>query len=171
MDKEELINQMYSGLMVYSKYVAFWGSAFSNFFPCNFVYDGVEWNCSEQCFMAMKAKHFNDEEIYAKILDAKTPKEAKKLGREVKNFDDTEWSKVRFNYMYEIVKEKFKQNDYLLEFLKNDDFKDKKFVEGSPIDGIWGVKIDYRNDSVNDERFWKGENLLGKVLDKVREEL
>lgn len=160
-----------SGLKVYDKHVAFWGSAFSNFYPCEFSYDGKTWKSSEQCFMAMKAKHFGDTEIYERILASTEPKHAKKLGRMVKNYDDEEWSRVRYNYMYEIVKEKFAQNKYLTDFLKSDEFKDKTFVEGNPFDRIWAVGIDYRNCWIDDEAKWDGQNLLGKVLEQVRKEL
>ena len=70
------------GLKVYQNHVAFWGSPFSNFHPCTFVYKDVEWKSSEQCFMAMKAKYFKDDESYERILNSTTPKEAKALGIE-----------------------------------------------------------------------------------------
>lgn len=164
-------NDLKSGLRVYDKHVAFWGSAFSNFFPCEFAYDGKFWKSSEQCFMAMKAKHFGDMGSYEKILASTEPKHAKSLGRLVKNYNDEEWGKVRYNYMYEIVKEKFSQNEYLKDFIKDDEFKGKKFVEGNPFDRIWAVGIDYRNDWIDDEKKWDGQNLLGKVLEQVRKEL
>lgn len=164
-------NDLKSGLRVYDKHVAFWGSAFSNFFPCEFAYDGKFWKSSEQCFMAMKAKHFGDMDSYEKILASTEPKHAKSLGRLVKNYNNEEWGKVRYNYMYEIVKEKFSQNEYLKDFIKDDEFKGKKFVEGNPFDRIWAVGIDYRNDWIDDEKKWDGQNLLGKVLEQVRKEL
>ena len=80
------------GFIIYDKHVAFWGSEFSNFYPCRFEFDGVKWKSSEQCFMAQKAKFFNDEETYDLILKSTNPKDAKKLGRLVKGFDDEEWS-------------------------------------------------------------------------------
>lgn len=160
-----------SGLAVYDHYVAFWGSAFSNFFPCEFTYDGKTWKSSEQCFMAMKAKYFGDMDIYERILASTEPKHAKSLGRLVKKYDDKEWCKVRYDYMYEIVKAKFSQNEYLKEFIKDELFKGKKFVEGSPFDGIYGVKMDYRNPDIDDEENWNGINLLGKILCDVRSSL
>ncbi|MFT5913879.1 MAG: putative NAD-dependent protein-ADP-ribosyltransferase YbiA (DUF1768 family), partial [Bacteroidia bacterium] len=38
--------------------------------------------------MAKKAELFEDSEILEKVIQSKTPAEAKKLGRKVKNFDD-----------------------------------------------------------------------------------
>ena len=156
---------------VYDKHVAFWGSAFSNFYPCSFTEGGKVWKNSEQCFMAKKAEYFKDMEILEEILKAETPEKAKKLGRKVKNFDAEKWSKVCFDKMYDAVYAKFSQNNGLKEFLLSSDFESKGFVEGSPFDAIWGVKMDWRNPDIDNEENWQGQNLLGKVLNKVREDL
>lgn len=170
---------------VTDKYVAFWGSVFSNFYPCeiraelhfSIVSDKFDYNkhlnfiSSEQYFMWQKAMYFGDKETAEKILKAETPMAAKKLGREVKGFDDEEWAKVRYDAMFEAVMCKFKQNENLKEFLLADEFKDKHFVEGSPVDGIWGVKVRWDDEKIADENNWDGLNLLGKVLDDVRDYL
>ena len=162
---------MKTNLKVYDKHVAFWGSAFSNFYPCSFTEGGKVWKNSEQCFMAKKAEYFKDMEILEEILKAETPEKAKKLGRKVKNFDAEKWSKVCFDKMYDAVYAKFSQNNDLKELLLSSDFEGKGFVEGSPFDAIWGVKMDWRNPDIDNEKNWQGQNLLGKVLNKVREDL
>ena len=158
-------------IKIYDKHVAFWGSAFSNFYPCSFTEGGKVWKNSEQCFMAKKAEYFKDMEILEEILKAETPEKAKKLGRKVKNFDAEKWSKVCFDKMYDAVYAKFSQNNDLKELLLSSDFEGKSFVEGSPFDAIWGVKMDWRNPDIDNEENWRGQNLLGKVLNKVREDL
>jgi ribA/ribD-fused uncharacterized protein len=162
---------MRSGLAVYDKHVAFWGSAFSNFYDCEFVENGKTWKSSEQCFMAKKAEYFGDNEMYDAIVAAKTPAKAKSYGRKVRFFDADEWSKVCFDKMYETVYAKFSQNEDLRDFILSDEFDGKDFVEGSPFDAIWGVKMDWRNPDIDNEENWKGQNLLGKVLNRVREDL
>ena len=162
---------MRTNLKIYDKHVAFWGSAFSNFYPCSFTEDGKVWKNSEQCFMAKKAKFFGDEEMYNAILNSETPKEAKKYGRLVKNFDANKWAEVCFDKMYKACYAKFSQNSGLKELLLSSDFEGKGFVEGSPFDAIWGVKMDWRNPDIDNEKNWQGKNLLGKVLNKVREDL
>lgn len=161
--------ELMKNIAIYRNCVAFWGSPLSNFYQCSFTYDNTEWTSSEQCFMAMKAKFFNDEETYKQILKAKTPKEAKRLGRLVKNFDTDLWDKERDNVMYEVLKEKFTQNDDLHDLLLSEKFVNKCFVEGSPVDGIWGVKISWDDPSIDNKSNWKGENRLGKTLDRVRQ--
>ena len=159
------------GFIIYDKHVAFWGSEFSNFYPCKIVIDGVEYKSSEQGFMARKAGYFGDTETYNEILDAKTPDEAKQLGRKVKGYNDWEWANVREEMMYQIVLQKFLQNNDLQLLITRKDLMDKSFVEGSPFDGIWGVKMDYRNPDIDNEENWNGTNLLGKVLNRVRDYL
>ena len=157
-------------IKVYQSHVAFWNSPFSNYHPCTFVYKEVEWRSSEQCFMAMKAKHFNDEESYELILQAKTPRQAKALGRKVKNFDSS-WADVSKSVMFEVVLAKFSQNEDLKNLILNEEFKGKKFVEGSPKDTKWGVGMIWTDPNIDDESNWKGSNYLGQVLDEVREQL
>jgi ribA/ribD-fused uncharacterized protein len=51
----------------------------------------VEYNCTEQWMMAMKAKTFKDEEMYEKIMSTSDPREQKAAGRRVKNFNQKVW--------------------------------------------------------------------------------
>lgn len=159
------------GYVIYDKHVAFWGSPFSNFYPCNFDLDDEIWISSEQFFMACKARCFDDYDSYKQIRIATTPEQAKKLGRKVKGFDDKIWDKVKYQLMYAGVYAKFSQNEDLKNFLLSSEFEGKDFVEGSPFDGVWGVKMDYRNPDIDNPENWNGENLLGKVLNEVRNKL
>jgi hypothetical protein len=62
---------------------------------------------------------------------------------------------------------KFSQNEKLKEFLLNT--QEKILVEASPYDKIWGIGMDENDKDILDPSKWKGENLLGKALMKVRE--
>jgi ribA/ribD-fused uncharacterized protein len=157
--------------------IAFLGSYLCNWYPCiieisednsqhsnYYIFDN-----SEQLFVYYKAIFFKDFETADKILKTQTPKVSMELGREVKNYNEEEWSKVRFDFMYKANYEKFNQNEDLLEKLINT--KDKILVEGNSIDYIWGVGIDWKNNLIFDQKNWNGLNLLGKTLMKVREDL
>ena len=46
-----------------------------------------------------------------------------------------------------------------------------KNQEANPKDTRWGIGLSAEDDRVLDESQWQGENLLGKVLMQVRQEL
>ncbi|PAM95989.1 hypothetical protein B4N84_05435 [Flavobacterium sp. IR1] len=163
-----------------SKFLFFWGhqpnkdgkiskTCFSQWWLSAFKVDKVTYKTAEHWMMAKKAELFQDDEILEKILDADTPAEAKKLGREVKNYDDKVWLANR----YEIVKQgnyhKFSQNRELKTFLLNT--KDRVIVEASPVDPIWGIGMSSDDKDVLNVAKWKGLNLLGFALMEVRDEL
>lgn len=151
-------------------YILFWGGCFSNFYPCKIVYKDHEFNCSEQLFMWQKALYFNDNETAEEILKAKGPKEAKKLGKKVKGFNDVEWRKGREYAMRVAVYEKFNQNDDLFNELIDEKYDNLQFVEASPMDSIWGIGYDAAHAFDVIEDMW-GQNLLGKIINEVREDL
>ena len=149
-------------------HIYFWGSWLGNFHPCKFETKGMSFNSSEQLFMYMKALVFKDKEIAEKILQSSTPKEAKKLGRKVRGFDEAEWNKIRDDIMVYALRCKFKVPE-LRRLLLNTG--EKILVEGSPFDRVWGVGIRYDDKSILDDRNWQGMNLLGTCLMDVRNEI
>lgn len=146
------------------KYKFFWSGPFSNWYRASFEYKGNEFSNSEQAFMWEKAKHFNDNETAEKILQTTDPKAAKELGRQVKNYSDTEWEKVRFDVMVAVLYEKFSQN----EDLKRELLLHENYVEASPMDRIWGIGMAEGDPGIEDPKNWKGKNLLGEALNLVK---
>lgn len=55
--------------------------------------------------------------------------------------------------------------------ITDEKFNGKTFVEASPSDPIWGIMMPIGDPNIVDETNWKGQNLLGKALTSVREEL
>ena len=141
----------------------------SNFEKCYIKYKGHLFATTEQAFMWEKAVFFNDHESASKILKEENPAKAKKLGREVKNFDDSKWSEVCYEIMYKINYEKYSQNTRLKNILLNTG--DKMIIEANPRDTRWAIGLSAEDDRVLDESQWQGENLLGKILMQVRQEL
>lgn len=157
-------------IIVYDNHVAFLGGYLSNGVEYKFTHDDVEWFCSFQYYAAMEAKYFNDEVSYNKILIAKTHGAVAKLECDIiRNFD--EWELVKEEKMYEAVYAKFSTSQDLKDLLLSTEYQGKNFVYGSKVDTIWGVGIDFRDPIIDDESKWVGENLLGKILDRVRIEL
>jgi len=147
-------------------HIFFWGSEFSNWYPCIFMYEGERFNNSEQAFMWEKARYFKDEVSAAAILRETNPKYAKALGRKVKGFDVDKWAIISYIYMVGACYAKFKQNEDLKKIILATG--DKILVEASPYDKIWGIGLAEDNDDVLDETKWRGMNLLGKALMVVR---
>lgn len=162
------------------KYLFFWGhtpsadgqiteACLSQWWPCRFEVDGIEYSCTEQFMMAEKARMFEDKEMLAKIMEASHPKEMKAYGRAVRGFDKDRWD----SQCYDIVKRgnlaKFSQNPDLLEFLKGT--RRRILVEASPRDRIWGIGMGKNNPDALNPLKWRGTNLLGFALTEVRDML
>lgn len=131
--------------------------------------EGVRYGCTEQYMMAGKARVFGDAEVLASILKTSAPKAQKALGRKVRNFDAATWERERERVVYEGNHAKFTQNASLLEALLAT--SGTELVEASPMDRIWGVGLSMDNPSIMDPSKWRGLNLLGKVLTRLREDL
>jgi ribA/ribD-fused uncharacterized protein len=162
-------------IKVTDKHVFFWNGWPSNWYPSIFEaeYEGKTYKFynTEQYFMFVKAKTFGDEETADRILkEGIDPKIAKGLGRMVKNYDNNVWSEKRYQVMVNANYLKFTKCPRLQEALLGEKYKGKGFVEASPYDRIWGIGI-RKEDASDDESTWKGQNLLGKVLNEVRERI
>ena len=171
------------GYLVTDKHVFFYKKWLSNFEICKFLWSYTDnerkvhtgtFVCTEQAFMWAKALHFGDLEIAYQIYqeshaEKPSPGKCKKLGRQVKDYNDEEWSNVRYEVMRNVNLAKYRQNKDLRKKLFNPDFHNKTFVEASPIDTIWGIGMDISNDKIVDPKNWKGQNLLGKALTEVRD--
>jgi len=127
-------------------------------------------NTCEHYMMFNKAIFMRDLDCASRILAAKTPKEAKDLGREVKNYDDALWDAVRFHVVAKANFLKFNSmwtDPKLKEYLMKTG--SRTLVEANPIDPIWGVALAQDDDRILDESQWRGRNLLGKALMMARD--
>ncbi len=144
-------------------------SPFSQWYRCSFEVDGRRFNCAEQFMMHGKALLFDDAETAAKILTADHPRDHKALGRKVKGFDDTAWKRERETIVMTGNRAKFTQNAELKRQLLAT--KGTTLVEASPYDKIWGIGLGAEDPRAQDPTQWKGQNLLGKILTALRDEL
>ena len=149
------------------KYKFFWGGPFSNWYPSKFKVNGIQFSCGEQYMMYQKAIGFGDIEMAQEILKATTPKEQKELGRKVKNFDPKVWNDIKYDLVKTGLRAKFTQNEDLKDELLK--YKGWLFVEASPEDRIWGIGYHVK-DALANKQNW-GENLLGKILTELTEEI
>lgn len=153
-------------------YVFFWSGPFSNWHPSKFSMKNsklqvIKFNRAEQAMMYFKAELFGDEDSMGKIMRTNDPSLQKKIGRAVANYDEEVWKEKRYNIVFQLLVEKFKQNSDLKSILLNTG--DKCIVECSPYDKIWGIGMGVdQYPEILDKSNWKGENLLGEILMNVR---
>ena len=141
----------------------------SNWYLSDFVIDGVTYSSVEQYMMYIKATTFVDMDIANKIMATNDVSVIKSLGRSVSNYDETTWNAIRERVVYDALLAKFSQNEDLKKLLL--DTGDSILAECAVKDTIWGIGLSMTNPNRFDKSKWKGKNLLGKALMKVREKL
>lgn len=126
---------------------------FSNFYPSIVTFEGESYPTVEHAFQAAKSLDVDERK---KIRDAKTPKEAKRLGRKVNLRHD--WEEIKFTVMYFLVAQKFNQEPFrsLLESTEN-----LPIYEDSPFDKVWGTG--------EKGGIGTGKNALGFILMNIRQ--
>ena len=124
----------------------------SNFWPAVVTLDDMEFPTVEHAYVAAKTL---DLEKRAEIQKVSTAGQVKRLGRSIELRPD--WDDVKLEVMEDLVRQKF-QHPELAELLIATG--DQELVEGNTWgDTFWGVCFDV------------GENHLGLILMKVRDEL
>lgn len=124
----------------------------SNFYKCTVAYDGMIYPSVEHAFQAAKNP---DPEYRKRVADVASPAVAKRLGRSVELRPD--WDDVKDSIMLELLYSKFSDPDLREKLISTGD---AELIEGN---NYW-------------DRYWgmcrgQGQNRLGKLLMKVREEL
>lgn len=158
------------------RFTFFWDGPFSQWHPCTFTLDDIEYNCAEQYMMAEKARLFGDEETLAEILEADDPRTQKALGREVAGFDVDVWQAdaangrpACWNIVWRGNMAKFSQQPHLRKRLLAT--AGTTLVEASPHDRIWGIGLRKTDPAAQSRDGWRGLNWLGEVLTNVRLQL
>ena len=143
-------------------------SCLSQWYPKGFTVDKVYYPTAEHYMMAEKARLF-DVSMIDIILNTKSTREVKSLGREIKNFDEKIWDSISFDVVVKGNLAKFSQNSELKSFLLAT--LNKILVEASPKDRIWGIGLSADDKLAEQPLKWKGTNKLGFALMQVREKL
>lgn len=151
---------------ILKNYIFFLNGPFCQWWKSKFMENNIEYNCCEQYMMYQKAILFKDESTAKKILESKEPREQKRLGRLIKNFDEKIWDQHKEKIVANGNYLKFSQNEELKEYLC--DTYPYTLVEANKYDKIWGIGMYMNDPNILDTSKW-GKNLLGKTLMKVRE--
>jgi ribA/ribD-fused uncharacterized protein len=157
------------GVTVKGGHVLFWHGPFSNWHIAPFVVNGQRYVCAEQWMMAEKARLFGDAERLAEILVTESPKAQKALGRKVTPFDAKRWSDAAEEIVVQGNLAKYRAHDDLRAMLLST--APLPLAEASPFDRIWGIGLAPSHVDAGTPERWRGKNLLGKVLERVRDQL
>lgn len=147
----------------------FWKHRLSQWHKCDFVIEGMRYNCAEQYMMAGKAKLFNDLRAHGWIMGSTDPHVHQKVGREVQNFDLQIWNLNARDIVYKGNLARFTQVADQKELLLSTG--EKTLVEASPYDRIWGIGLAATDPRAQDKKTWRGSNWLGEVLTRVRNDI
>lgn len=124
----------------------------SNDYPADVTYEGIAYPCAASAFLASK---FADPE-QKKAIAQMPPEKAKQRYSAIPGRSD--WQKCQTAVMEEVVSLKFRQHPELKEMLAATG--QRRLINGSKKDTYWGVN----------PITWKGENRLGLILMKIRNE-
>lgn len=128
----------------------------SNFYSVPVLYEGITYPSAEHAYQAAKTE---DQATRLHIANIENPVSVKRYGRKISII--SHWDSIKNKVMFDIVSEKFKQNDDLKKKLLATDTLELE--EGNwHKDTYWGICPPASGT---------GRNQLGKILMEVRERL
>ena len=139
-------------------------SPLSNFHPSNFDIEGMSFTSVEQFYTYKKAKYASQSTLANSILKEQDPYKIKRLGHTI-NLNYSTWAPEQAQIMEMGIRAKFQQNPDLRAILA--DTKGRSLVECG-LDKVWGIGMHLHHPDITSRTTWKGKNLLGEVLCKVR---
>lgn len=153
----------------FTAFTPFIKGVFSQWHRTPFRIEGINFVTAEQWMMYCKAILFADKDAAKQIVGTEDPAVQKRLGQTVTGFDQEKWDYWKIDIVYRGNLAKFAQNDGALRQLRNT--SQTLLVEANPRDWVWGNGLAIDNPAGHSPAIWRGQNLLGLILTKVREEL
>lgn len=101
------------------------------------------------------------------ILQSPSPRTQKGLGRKVPNFSPEVWDKACMPIVVAASIARAESDEELRKIYSQAAGGQRKFVEGSPVDTIWGVGLRWDDPKADVETEWRGRNLLGRCHDEA----
>ena len=130
---------------------------FDNFSSFKVEWNGYLFSSVEEAYQAASFMG-SDEELVEKIKKSHSADEAQRIAYANRDKRREDWDDVKISIMEELLRLKIKQNPYVKKkLLQTEDYM---IVEDSPKDDFWGWGPNR-----------KGQNNLGKLWMKLREEL
>ena len=119
--------------------------------------------------MASKARLFGDDSALSAIFATDDPREQKHIGRQVRHFDHDLWQKHCENIVFDGNLAKFSQNEDMRRSLLHTN--QRRLAKASPHDNLWSIGLRACDHHASSTNTCRGSNLLGQILEHVRETL
>ena len=141
-------------------------SNFNRQFPVTI--NGQSYTCNEQFIQSQKAELFHDNNAYADIMNATDPRDMKRRGKQIRNYNDVKWKENAIGIIEACVRAKVYQHEKVKNYLLG--MGDRVIGEGSP-DPFWGVGLHISDPKILNRSEWTGTNVMGRTLMTVRSEI
>ncbi len=126
----------------------------SNFWPSEVIYNGRKFRTVEHAYQAAKCVNVGDQQA---IQMMERPGDAKRFGKVLGGMQRPDWKEVNLSIMEDLIRQKFSKEPLRTKLIETGD---AIIVEGNYWrDTFWGV---YQGH---------GQNHLGKIIMRIREEL
>lgn len=140
----------------------------STYYPSKInVYD-VQYRSCQQFYQALKCKHFGDVKAYTMIMKTFSPKTQAEIASTIEGFDPEVWEKKAEGVMERALRLKFSQNENLKNMLLGTG--NANIIFATKYQTYWGSGLAINDDANGEPTCWVGNNKLGQLLMKIREE-
>lgn len=139
----------------------------SNMYPCNFQFMGVDVDSAEKAFQYGKAKRCKEDKLAEKILKAGDGFESKRLSKFI--VTSPNWDRDNQDLMEDVLNAKFEQVEECANALTNTGMT--RIVEAVYGSTFWGSGLDKEKTKRIKKSALPGENRLGAMLSRVRENI
>jgi len=127
----------------------------------------ISFTFAEKAIMACKAALFRDYTTFDKILGCNDSRSAKRLGRQVINFDQQAWNAHQCEIVRQVTIAKLAWPNFHAALLQT---RTNIIAECTNGDWVWGTALDAFDGNVSYPGRWKGSNILGWSLMEARDE-
>lgn len=152
---------------------------FSNHFPSNFkTLNNTTYKTAEHFLFVHKAEAMGLPDVAKQIMEASHGGAAKRIGEtfkwnpEKRNINGEKmgtWQEAAWKLLWQANSLKYEQNDELRKELF--ETWPKTLVEASPTDVYWGIGLSADDPNIGEKTKWRGKNIFGDLLTKLRDEM